>query len=84
MRRRSFLAKLFGGTVAITTVSQLQAITPEATVQEIKPQKKYLVKINNCPPDICKNFEDYLRASGLDIIVVSGPFELYEIEKKES
>lgn len=84
MKRRSFLARLFGGAVVLTTVNELQAKAPVESVQEIQEGKHYLVKIDYAPPDKCKDFEFWLRANGINATVVSGPFELFEVETRKS
>lgn len=80
MKRRSFLTKLFGG--AVLTVTKLQALAPVENVKEIQESKQYLVTLNYAHPEKCKEFENWLRFNGINAIVVSGPLELFEIEKK--
>lgn len=56
-----------------------------ASVMELNPNARYLVRINslNISADYCREIEDYLKAEGLNVIVVSGDFQIFEIVKDQ-
>ena len=79
--RRKFLTST--GTT-ITAIS-LSALLPEAHAIEINPKKKYLVVFNqwNISAEKLLEIEEWLRASGLNCIVMNGDPQLYQIELEE-
>lgn len=51
-------------------------------VLELNPNARYLIKFkDHAPIQHLREIQGYLRAEGLDCIVVGGDFELYKIEK---
>lgn len=50
-------------------------------VLELNPNARYLIKFkDHAPIQHLREIQGYLRAEGLDCIVVGGDFELYKIE----
>lgn len=82
MDRRDFVKALSAG-AGITLTKELTPLAEEANAVEVVKGKTYLVLLPECyTPDKCKEFGDWLREAGLDVIVVAGDLKLYEVSLK--
>lgn len=80
MNRREFASLVASGAVATALVSPLTAEV-QTEVIEFHSTKQYIIKFKELlPVDKCSEIEAWLRAKGLNCIVLCGDVELLEIK----